>query len=229
MNLQSAKLVSETLALLTLAGCAVWVARDLHETNLQLRETISASNETIRSLNETVTAINAPCTSFHGSVTCGVLAQASQTEKDIGILAAQSALQVRQSSVLINGAAQAIQGAAGDVHTLATAATGTAQEATAAIGTVQTTIAQAQPVLESLNQSVQGSTKLIADADSRLRDPQIDALLTHIQGMSASGDKMLADAQWKEHELLHPTPAKGIKAFFGGVVLWIHRLTPPLF
>ena len=47
--------------------------------------------------------LNAPCTDFHGDYECGPIKQASQTEKNIGILAAQGALQTKQSGQLITG------------------------------------------------------------------------------------------------------------------------------
>jgi hypothetical protein len=63
-----------------------------------------------------VDAIKAPCAGFHGSVTCGPLAQLSQTEKNIGIVAGQSALQVKQSGKLIDASAASIQDVAGHLN-----------------------------------------------------------------------------------------------------------------
>lgn len=198
-------------------------------TNRAARASLSPLVSLGAQANSTLGAINAPCTGNHGSYSCGALAQLAQTEKNIGIVAGQSALQVKQSGKLIDSAAESIQSVAAHVNTLADAGTRATSSATLTIQEAQATIRAAQPLLASLNQSAQASTVLLNSANARLRDPQIDALLAHIEGMSDSGDKMLADARWKEHEILHPTPAKGFKAVVGGAILWLHKLEPPIF
>ena len=101
---------------------------------------------TVQKLNQTVDAINAPCVGFHGSTTCGPIAQLSQTAKNVGIVAGLSAQQVKQSGVLIDSAAQAVQKVSTDLSGTAQAATGTLNAATGTLTTIQT---QAGPLMVS--------------------------------------------------------------------------------
>src|SRR6202021_846040 len=63
---------------------------------------------TVALVNKTITTVNSPCTSFHGRVSCGVLSQMSQTEKNVGILAAQGAEQVKQNGQLVQTTTQSL-------------------------------------------------------------------------------------------------------------------------
>ncbi len=98
------------------------------------------------------------------------------------------------------------------------------------LGTLNSSIAGVEPVLLQLTAngaSLQTATNTL---NARLADPQIDALVSHVSGMSASGDKMLADAQWKTHQLLHPDKVK--LGFWGAAwagVKAIHAIEPPIF
>jgi len=68
------------------------------------------------------------------------------------------------------------------------------------------------------------------DLDTRINDPHVTALVAHLVGMSASGDLMLADVQWKTHQLLHPDRVK--LGFWGGTwagIQAVHKLEPPIF
>ena len=104
------------------------------------------------------------------------------------------------------------------------AATGMANQATTAIQTANGSIAAAKPLLMA-------STRTVTDLDARLNDPRVSQLVGHLEGMSSSSDKMLVDAQWKAHQLLHPDAVKlgfwgSVNATFG----WLHRyVIPPIF
>jgi hypothetical protein len=119
--------------------------------------------------------------------------------------------------------AQAAVRTADSLSGTATALTGTATAATATLGEGKRTIAAAQPLLEAFTQDGK-------DLDSRINDPHVTALVAHLAGMSSSGDLMLADAQWKTHQLLHPDRIK--LGFWGGTwagIQAVHKLEPPLF
>jgi hypothetical protein len=88
------------------------------------------------------------------------------------------------------------------------ATTETAQAATRAIGTVDSTIAAGKPLLEAFTQDGK-------DLDSRINDPHVTALVAHLAGMSASGDKMLVDLNVWEHPFLNPEPCTTKKCQFG--------------
>lgn len=97
-------------------------------------------------------------------------------------------------------------------------------------------IAKLNLLLDTANQSVAGlqpvekqATELIAEAQPAAG--KLPSIAKHVDGMTSSGDKMLADAQWKEHQLLHPTKKK--LTFWGAIdggVLWFHsHLMPSIF
>ena len=146
--------------------------------------------------------LNAPCVGFHGSVTCGALAQLSQTTKDIGILAAQSALQVRQTGALITATAQNLNtvgesvkiaashlsGTADALTGTANAATGTAQAATKALGTLNTTIGGFSPILTD-------SDTLLKTFNARISDPNIDKIIGNTEGITGHVDAVAGDLQ----------------------------------
>ncbi len=107
----------------------------------------------------------------------------------------------------------------------AAALTGTANAATATLGEGQRTIAAAQPLMAAYTRSGDDLGLLIRDNAAPLH-----ATLVHAAGMSASGDLMLADAQWKTHQLLHPDKVK--LGFWGAAwagVKAIHAIEPPIF
>ncbi|HUX43540.1 MAG TPA: hypothetical protein VMV57_02200 [Terracidiphilus sp.] len=138
-------------------------------------------------MNATLDAINAPCIGFHGSVTCGPLAQLSQTEKNIGIVAAQSALQVRQTGELITASAQTVKDVSAHLSRTADAATGTLNAASDTLGAGKATILALQPVIGHSDAAVQHLDALIQSKD--LADA-----IHHANGMTGSGDVILANA-----------------------------------
>jgi hypothetical protein len=129
---------------------------------------------TLDKANDTLDAINAPCVGFHGSVTCGPLAQLSQTEKNVGILAGQAALQVKQSATLVDSASAAVTSATADVHRMALAGTETLTEG-------KRTIAAAQPLLASLTRTSDASTLAIQHFDALVTSKDISEAISNIQ------------------------------------------------
>ena len=139
---------------------------------------------TVQKLNQTVDAINAPCVGFHGSTTCGPIAQLSQTAKNVGIVAGLSAQQVKQSGVLIDSAAQAVQKVSTDLSGTAQAATGTLNAATGTLTTIQT---QAGPLMAVYTQDGQ-------DLDALLKSHALNQSLDNVQAITDSGNVILANA-----------------------------------
>ena len=177
-----------TIGVLAICGCAcfcLWrvsVAADaVRLPNVQ---------PTLDRANATLDAINAPCTGFHGSVTCGPLAQLSQTAKNVGIVAGQSALQVKQSGKLIDAAATAVQEVSQHASRTADAATGTLTAATETLGEGKRTIAAAQPLLEAY-------TRTGNDLDAMIQEnsPSVRRVLVNAADMTASGNGILYDAK----------------------------------
>lgn len=177
---------------------------------------ISGLNATVDGLNGTIAALNAPCVGFHGSVTCGPIAQLSQTEKNIGIVAGQTALQVRQSGQLVDAATASLR----DVSA----------KASVTFDTMNAQLTHVGPVLDSAKGTLDASTTAINGVDARVKDKRLDEMLTHWQGMSESGDKMLTDAQWKTHQLLHPDKVKlGLWGSLWAGMKALHAIEPPIF
>jgi hypothetical protein len=123
----------------------------------------------------------------------------------------------------LHSTARKLSGTADSLSGTAQALTGTANAATATLQTTGTTIAAFQPILSHTDSAVAG-------LNARINDPHVTSLITHLEGMSTSGDKMLVDAQWKTHQLLHPDKVK--LGFWGTTWAWIqaiHKLEPPIF
>lgn len=73
-------------------------------------------------------------------------------------------------------------------------------------------------------------TRTAESVNQRVNDPAITQTLHNINGITGSADKMLADAQEKEHQLLHPDKKRlGFWGVVGAGVMWVHRLLPPIF
>ena len=163
----------------------------------------SSAEKTVEKLNQALDAINAPCVGFHGSVTCGPIAQLSQTAKNVGIVAGQSALQVKQSGVLIDAAAKSITEVTAHVNRTADALTQTAQGATDTLAEGKRTIAAAQPVLAAL-------TRDGDDLHELLKSHAIDQTLTNVASMTDSGAGIMANGKTVSdkitYDFTHPVP-----------------------
>ncbi len=110
-----------------------------------------------------------------------------------------------------------------DLRTTIRAATGTADAASATLAEGQHTLRAFQPLLGS-------SDAAVADIDALLRDEAIHRTLTHVESMTASGDRIAADAAFEADKFTHPQKRK--LTFWGGVytaVEWLHKVEPPLF
>lgn len=182
---------------------------------------------TVDAVNATLAVVSAPCTGFHGSVTCGPLAQMSQTEKNIGILAAQSALQVKQSGALITATTQNMDkvtnSVAGEISALqgtTNALTTTAQTATTSLKTItegvspvlastNATITQAGVTIEGFQPVETAATKSLTDFNTLLDNPSIPSMMDRADKMMGSGVDIFATTDAVEKKLaqctLHPT------------------------
>lgn len=83
----------------------------------------------------------------------------------------------------------------GRIADLVGAATDTAHSASATLQTANRTIEDFQPLLASLNATAQASTRTIDSVDARIRDPRLDAIMQHIEGVSASADGIVGDGR----------------------------------
>lgn len=196
-------------------------------------------------LAPTLQAINRPCPGKGEKhpAPCGTLADVNRTLASIRGTFGQIELAANHENANLTALDMQERQLAQDAHQ-------TLQQAAGAIGGVQAavTTANAQmeyvgPLLESLRASsdavpptlaaVQGMAVQGGAAFGSLRDLAADQhireMVAHFDGMSASGDKMLADAQWKTHQLLHPDKVK--LGFWGATwagIKAVKQLEPPI-
>jgi hypothetical protein len=180
----------------------------------------------VAKVNLALDTVNHPC----APGPCGTLANVDKLTVKVGDLAVTSQRQVAQTGELVAATAQNLDRVGDSVQTVAAhldrtadALTGTAQQATATLGTANQTIQGVQPVLSHLNATV-------ADMDTRINDPNITALMAHLQSTSASADRITADAAYEADKLTHPPKAKLTGwAVLEGIVKWVHEVEPPIF
>jgi hypothetical protein len=212
---------------LIVAGSAAYFTWDSHQTQIVLRASIAPLQDAAsKGIADTFDNLNRPC----APGPCGLLPNGTKVETKVGDAIVTTQLQERTTAPHViaamdtfNTAAQKLGSTADSLSGTATALTGTATAATATLGEGKRTIAAAQPLLAAFTQDGK-------DLDSRINDPHVTNLVAHLAGMSASGDKMLADAQWKTHQLLHPDKVK--LGFWGATwagVKAIHDIEPPIF
>ncbi len=188
-------LVSTGLAIWFLVWQTVQSEKAIADAAVSLKASADDLPEVTARLSDTLDAINAPCVGFHGSETCGPLAQLSQTEKNIGIVAGLAALQVKQSATLVNSASVAVTSATQDVHTMAQAGTETLNTATETLGEGKRTIAAAQPLLSSLTRATDASTLSIQHFDVLLTSKDLATAMRNSASMTASGAEIMVDAK----------------------------------
>ena len=198
-------------ALCSVVGYEAWTVGE------SLKQITAGSPKVVTSLDTTLQQINAPCIGFHGSVTCGPLAQLSQTEKNLGILAGQATEQVKQSAVLVNAAATAIRTTSAKINDLADAGTGLLVAGTG-------TVTQAQADLVTLNGSIAATAPLITNSAATVTDlddflrrnaAHFDSTLANVDQLSGSGAKIGNDLYIYSHPILNPDPCKTRRCAFG--------------
>ena len=222
MTLSSAVQITERIAgalCLLAVGSAAWYgavkvaqAMDgLSATTVQLQTTTAK-------LNATMDAINAPCTGFHGSVTCGPLAQLSQTIKNIGILSGQATEQVKQSALLVNVTTESLRNTSGKVTEMADAFVRTADAGTGTLNAATKTLGIVNDPKTGLAPTLAAYTGLGEDMDKMLKGKavqgvidELQATLTGMAGMAANGNAISGDIHHWEQPFMNPVPCKMTK------------------
>jgi hypothetical protein len=188
--------------------------------------TVTDLGETEARLNAALDTINRPC----APGPCGTLANIDKAVVKLGDIAVTSQRQEQETARAAQQTMDTVAGVAAHVNTLsdslagtATAATGTLTAAADALSEGQRTLAALQPVLGH-------SDAAVADLDALLKDQAIHRTFDHVESITASGDKILADAAFEADKFTHPQKKK--LTFWSGVytaVEWIHKVEPPLF
>ena len=176
------------------------------------------ANQAIATLNDTLVGLNAPCKDFQGDWICGPIPQLSQTEKNIGILAARSAQQVQQTATLVTATATTLTTVGQSVQRTADSLTKTGDAATQ-------TVQQAKTDLQTLNGSIAAVTPLVSHSDAAVSD--LDAFLKsqavtgsaeNVQAITKDWALMSADLHIYTHPILNPDPCKNAKCKWGRVL-----------
>lgn len=116
-----------------------------------------------------------------------------------------------------------LNGGVSDLRTTINAATGTANAASEALDEGKRTLIAFQPLLGH-------SDAAVADMDAFLKDQSIQRTMVHVESMTASGDRIAADAAFEADKFTHPQKKK--LTFWGAVytgVEWLHKVEPPIF
>jgi hypothetical protein len=168
--------------------------------------TEAKAGDAIDALNATLAAVNRPCGK---EKPCGTLGTLDKAVTKAGDAVVTTQLAERRSVPHVLAAMDEFKAAAGQLSAMADAGTGTAQAATAALETAQKTLADAQPVLEALQRDEDAANRAVADFDDLVRSPDLASTMQHVEGMAASGDKMMAtgNAVWTKwtYPYLHPS------------------------
>jgi hypothetical protein len=181
--------------------------------------TVAKANGTLDVASATFASLSGPCKDFQGDYVCPPLTQLSQTEKNIGILAGQSALQVKQTGALVAATAQNLNTVGDSVKQVATAATDTLQQARTDLVTADGTIAAAKPVLNNL-----AATE--SDLDAAVVENRKNTASLIANGVTISGEVagMSTDLHHYTHPILNPDPCKTKKCVAGRVAGRIESL-----
>ncbi len=181
---------------------------------------------TLSKLNAALDTINRPCGGGHP---CGTLANADKAMVKVGDILVTSQYQEKDVALAAEHDMAAVDGLAAHLNGTADALTGTANGATESLRAATVTI-------QTANESIAAAKPLLVDADAavksanaQINSPYIADFEKHVDGMSASGDLMLADAAWKTHRLLHPDKVK--LGFWGTIwagAQYIKSLEPPI-
>lgn len=205
--------ILKALALLTIAVSGAFMSVILYRNRtVDLNATVTNLNTLVARGSATLDAVNAPCGSFHGSATCGPLAQLSQTEKNFGIVAGQTALEVRQSGLIVTTAADNMNQIGVRVGAAVDQIGGTAKSATATIDAGRDYFVKKQPDFDLLLSHVDDITvsgnKSLQSFNAMLVDPKLGLIESNVANITGTGAHMLLTADQVETKLaqctLHP-------------------------
>lgn len=196
MTIQSVKLVSESICLLVVAGCAVYAVHDLHQTQIQARSLLyHADHATIRA-EGVESKVYATMTNIDG---------ATKVWKESSKEQANAVLDVTRSAGVTIG----------KVGNMADAGIQTAHSASGVLQTTETTVAslqapinQSTALLASLTRTGDRATKAVDNFNVLISQPSLIETLENVQGITANGNAIAADfrkvADHETEEFLKP-------------------------
>ena len=177
--------------------------------------------------NQTFDTINRDCGGGHS---CGTLADVAKTLNTVRGTFGQIEVATNHEDKNLATLDRQELTLFADIHSTAVQAQNTlagvnqtAQAASTALQTANGSIAAAQPLLEA-------ATRTTTDLDKAVNDPAIHQTAAHVESITASGDKIAADAAFEADKLTHPPKVK--LTFWGGVwtaMQYVHKMMPPIF
>lgn len=192
------------------ACVGMWQARGIGG---QVNAVLTGAAKVMQDAQGTLERVNAPCTGFHGSVSCGTLAQIDQTTKNIGIVAGQSALTARQTGELVQATTGTLNSMAGEVSATAKAGRGTLNaaattmdEATRTLAAVQSKIPDTQRLVDGVTLATADLDKTVRDADGLVTSPDVQRFLKASADTSMQVSGIAADVHKETTKLTAPQP-----------------------
>lgn len=181
----------------------------------------NTADKSLDGVNVALATVNAPCVDNGHQVVCGTLAGTAQTEKNIGILAAQGAEQVKQSGALIQATTRnldavgaAVTGTMGRLNTTVDEIAGVARTANGSLATLsthtQTAIDTANSALGTLDTAIatQNAALSKSQADFQAVLDPIPAIEDDVKISAYELGQTTTDFQTRFHLLLFPPPCK---------------------
>lgn len=180
----------------------------------------------VQGATQALATINRPC----APGPCGTLAIVDKTVTKVGDAIVTTQMQERAIAPHTVAAVDALKGSADALTTTAQAATQSVRGISVSADALTGTLTAATGTLDAAKAPIHAFTQDAVDLGALLKDQAIHQTMSNVAAMTDSGNKMLADAQWKEHQLLHPDKVK--LGFWGSVWLaakYVHQFEPPLF
>lgn len=97
------------------------------------------------------------------------------------------------------------------------------------IDTLNDTLKPVKPLIESTTPLVKSATKAVDDIDKAATNPDIPLIASHIKGMTASGDQILADGAKVVHKATDPAPKSRARRILGGGAVALEKILEMLY
>ncbi|HEX5426666.1 MAG TPA: hypothetical protein VFW94_24350 [Candidatus Acidoferrales bacterium] len=203
------------VALCTVASFSIWnIAFGPKSANEAVASSLRNVPGTVDRINSTLDAADAPCKEVRGkngntgAWECGPIAQLSQTEKNVGIVAAKAAEQVMQNGKLLQSAVTNLNQTSAHVNDeiesmrkLTDAATNTANQTTTDLQTVDGVVSSFRPIPNQMS-------VFLAHTDDTVNGVAVRSTLNSISGMAVNFDQASGDFAKRFHAILYPPPCR---------------------
>jgi hypothetical protein len=225
-----ANAILKGIALATIPVVGVFLCIFLLQVSDAVRVQSNGLSAVIGQANAALTTVNAPCKDNGHQVVCGTLAEVSQTTKNIGILSAQGAEQVKQSGNLIQATTHNLDIVGASAQGSFIAITGAANSASTTIQAANTTIKAAQPLLDNSANFVlhldteskpviNQASLFFATANTLATSPDVIGILHGFNIGLATGDHMLDTADKVETKITKCTLYPDFKCVVSGLIV----------